>query len=201
MQKRCMKQFRFWSVLSLALSATLAMSPAIALPGDRTEDVLAWMNGNDTLRSGAGNSLTVRREDTPAQRFRFQASALPPGRVTVPTSPGRIRSEKFEIVDLVNGVPPARLEESLRAIYGLDVYEDYSLATVIYSYPDRETLELGRRQNLPSLGAQHGQLLEGKRFAYWLEVTYAEDGKPLNGQMTVFLRDDLDKLVSELRDR
>ncbi|MBD2577007.1 hypothetical protein [Oscillatoria sp. FACHB-1406] len=196
-----MKSFQIGSLFSIAVSAALTVNPAFALPGERTEAVLTWMNANPTLQPTTGNSLTVRREDTPSRRFRFQASALPPGRISVPTTPGRIRSEKFEIVDIVNGVPMQRLEESLRAIYGLDIYNDYALASLLYSYPHADTLEQGRRQNLPSLGAQRGELREGKRFAYWVEVTYAEDGKPLNGQVTLLLKDDLEKLASELRDR
>jgi hypothetical protein len=195
-----MKKFQCWSVLSLSLFLALGIRPAAALPGDRTEAVLAWINANPTLQPGAGANLIVRREDTPAQRFRFQASALPPGRISLPTSPGRIRSEQFSIVDLINGVPPERLEESLRAIYGLDIYQDYEQAALVYLYPDRDTLELGRRQNLPALGAQHGQLREGKRFAYWLEVTYSPEGMPLNGQVTIFLKEDLEKVAAELRD-
>ncbi|MDY7012361.1 MAG: hypothetical protein SVX43_01965, partial [Cyanobacteriota bacterium] len=150
-----------WILAAIALSV-LSVDRAAALPGDRAESVLAWMKANPTLRSGAGDGFTVKRQDSPTQRFRFQASVLAPGRITVPTNPGVIRSEQFEIFDLINGVPPERLEESLRAIYGLGIYQDYTQAAIAYSYPDLDTLELARRQNLPSLGAQRGQLREGR---------------------------------------
>ncbi|MDY6785145.1 MAG: hypothetical protein SW833_21810 [Cyanobacteriota bacterium] len=189
-----------WVVGAIAL-LSLGVDGAEALPGDRAESVLAWIKANPTLRSGAGDGFIVRRENTPAQRFRFQASVLAPGRITVPTNPGVIRSEQFEIVDRINGVPPQRLEESLRAIYGLDIYEDYIRSSIVYDYPNRDTLELARRQNLPSLGAQRGQLRSGRRFAYWTEITYSQDGQPLNGRVTVLLKEDLDKLAAELRDR
>jgi hypothetical protein len=189
-----------WVVSAIALFLG-NVDRAEALPGERAESVLAWIKANPTLRSGAGDGFIVKREDTPAQRFRFQASVLPPGRITVPTNPGVIRSEQFEIVDLINGVPPERLEESLRAIYGLDIYEDYMRSSIVYDYPDRDTLELARRQNLPALGAQHGELRSGRRFAYWAEITYSQEGQPLSGRVTILLREDLDKLVAELRDR
>lgn len=189
-----------WVVSAIALFS-LDIERVEALPGDRAESVLAWIRANPTLRSSAGDGFTVKRENTPAQRFRFQASVLAPGRITVPTNPGTIRSEQFEIVDLINGVPPERLEESLRAIYGLDIYEDYIRSSIVYDYPDRDTLELARRQNLPSLGAQRGQLRSGRRFAYWTEITYSSEGQPLNGRVTILLKEDLDKLTAELRDR
>jgi hypothetical protein len=66
-------------------------SIANALPGQRTEAVAAWINANPTLRPAIGNGLRVTRSSTPAQRFTFQASVLPPGRLTLAKDQGTIR--------------------------------------------------------------------------------------------------------------
>jgi hypothetical protein len=88
----------------------------------------------------------------------------------------------------------------LRVIYGLEIYQDFERARIVYDYPVPETIDLARRVNLP-LAAQRGELRLGERFAYWMEVTQTDTGKAFNGQLTVFLKDDLDKLEIELRER
>ncbi|MBE9115880.1 hypothetical protein IQ249_08245 [Lusitaniella coriacea LEGE 07157] len=196
-----MNQLKLWLAIVLSASVVGGVRSVEALPGERTETVSAWINANATLQPGAGEGLRVRRRDTAARRFEFEASVIPPGRISLPTNPGLIRSEQFAIYDQIDGVPLQRLEESLRAIYGVDIYQDYQQARVVYRYPSPETLELARRQNRPAWVAQHGELRTGKRFAYWFEVTHRRDGMPLNGQMTVFLKEDLEKLETELRDR
>jgi len=98
-------------------------------------------------------------------------------------------------------VTPERLTESLRVIYGPAIYQDYQRANLVYAYPTPATIDLARRQNRPMLIARQGELLLGDRFAYWLEVTRTENGKPINGRITVFLPEDLDKLEVELRNR
>lgn len=190
----------WWSMLSLSLLC-LGAGRANALPGQSTDTVTSWVNANPTLRPGIGDGLTVRKVNTPAQRFTFQASILPPGRITTPTDRATIRSERLTFYDATNGVTPERLQESLRVIYGLEIYQDYQRARIVYVYPSPETVDLSRRQNLPLLAAQQGQLLLGERFAYWMEVTKTEKGKALNGQITVFLKEDFDKLQTELRSR
>lgn len=188
-----------WSILLGLLC--LGAGAANALPGQSTDTVTSWVNANPTLRPGVGDGLTVQKVNTPAQRFTFQASILPPGRITTPTDRSTIRSERLTFYDVINGVTPERLQESLRVIYGLEIYQDYQRARLIYVYPSPETVDLSRRQNLPLLAAQQGQLLLGERFAYWVEVTKTEKGKALNGQVTVLLKEDLDKLQTELRSR
>lgn len=179
----------------------LFTSSASALPGQKTEQVVAWINANPTLRPGIGDGLVVRKTNTARERFTFQATVVPPGRVTFPKDKGTIRTESFTFFDMINGVTPDRLKESLRVIYGLDIYQDYERARVVYSYPTPETVELSRRLNRPLLALQQGELRLGDRYAYWMEVTNNEKGKAYNGQMTVFLKEDLDKLETELRDR
>jgi hypothetical protein len=71
----------------------------------------------------------------------------------------------------------------------------------VYSYPAPETIDLSRRQNLTLLAAQQGELRLGERYAYWMDVTKTKNGKAFNGQLTIFLKEDLDKLATELRNR
>lgn len=191
------------SKLLFPLTVFLLLFPAIAnaLPGQRTETVAAWINANPTLRPSLGDGLRVTKSSTPAQRFTFQASVLPPGRLTLAKDRGTIRSERMTFYDRMNGVTLERLKESLRVIYGPTVYEDYNRATLVYDYPVSTTIDLSRRQNRPLLEQQQGELRVGERFAYWLEITNTERGKAFNGQITVFLKEDLNKIEAEVRDR
>lgn len=196
-----MGKFTKWSVLSLGILLALGTGRADALPGQKTEEVSAWINANPTLRPSVGDGLQVQKYNTAAQRFTFQATVFPPGRVTFTRDPGTVRTESFSFYDMINGVTPERLRESLRIIYGMDIYQDYERAKLVYAYPTPETIDLSRRKNLPLLAAQQGELRLGERFAYWLEVTQTPEGKAFNGKVTVFLREDLDKLETELRNR
>jgi hypothetical protein len=105
------------------------------------------------------------------------------------------------LFDSINGVTRERLEESLRVIYGPEIYRDYERARIVYDYPVPDTLDLARRQNLPLLALQQGRVLLGERYAYWMEVTKTNSGKAFNGQFTIFLKQDLDKLEAEVRNR
>jgi hypothetical protein len=192
----------FWrSLLSLGILLVLGGNRAEALPGDTTDRVIAWINANPTLRPGIGDGLRVQKSETAAQRFTFQATVLPPGRISIPTDRATIRSERFSFYDMINGVTPARLTESLRVIYDPSIYEDFQRARVVYSYPSPETVDIGQRQNRPLVAAQQGELRLGERFAYWIEVTNTDKGKAFTGQLTIFLKEDLNKLETELRDR
>ena len=195
----------WWRILLpnplILLSFLLFGSTANALPGETTDTVAAWINAHPTLRPGIGDGLLVRKSNTPAQRFTFQATVLPPGRVALPRDRGTIRTERLTFYDMVNGVTPERLEESLRTIYGSVIYQDFDRASIVYYYPTPDIAELARRQNRPLLAARQGELRLGERFAYWWEITKTEEGKAFNGQLTVFLKEDLDKLETELRDR
>ena len=182
-------------------SFSLLSSTANALPGQSTDAVAAWIKANPTLRPGIGDGLRVTKSSSPAQRFTFQASVLPPGRVIPPKDRGTIRSERMTFFDAINGMTLARLRESLRVIYGATVYEDYDRAQLVYDYPVPETLDLARRQNRSLLELQQGELRLGERYAYWLEITKNNGDKAFNGQITVFLKEDLKKLETELRDR
>lgn len=174
---------------------------ANALPGQSTDEVVAWINANPTLRPGIGDGLQVRKNDTARVRFNFDATILPPGQLTLPRDNNTIRTETFSFFDTINGVTPGRLKEALRIIYGLDIYQDYDRAKLVYVYPTPQTIDLARRENRILLEAQQGELRLGDRYAYWMEVTQAQKGKAFNGQMTIFLREDLDKLETQLRGR
>jgi hypothetical protein len=191
----------WWSVLSLGILLSLGGNRAAALPGESTQTVAAWINAHPTLRPGRREGLLVTKSNTAAQRFTFQATVLPPGRVNFPTDRGTIRSERIYFYDMINGVTPDRLKESLRVIYGPIIYQDYEQARVVYDYSVPQAVNLARRQNLNLLTAQQGKLLLGERYAYWMEVTQTDTGNAFNGQLTIFLKEDLDKLQMELRDR
>jgi hypothetical protein len=189
-----------WSLLLLGLGL-LTGSRASALPGQSTEEVSSWIQANRTLQPSNGERLFVQKSDTAARRFEFQASVLPPGKVTFPTDRGTIRTERFSLFDVANGVTPTRLQESLRAIYGLDIYQDFERGRIVYQYPNESAINTVGIQKIPLRQALQGQVRLGDRYAYWLEIAQPEKGKAINGQMTIFLKSDLNKLESELRNR
>lgn len=185
---------RYWLTGAIALSSlSLSAGAGLALPGQSAADAAAWIRGNDTLAPAPHETLRVHRVDTAAQRFTFQASQSPPGRLVPPPTPGIIRTETFELFDLINGVSRDRLENSLRAIYGSDIYQDYRFAEIVYSYPvvGRVLRPDGRR----------GELRRGERYAYWVETATNADGSTEIGQMTVLLLADLDTLTAFLQAR
>lgn len=196
--------------LFLGLLIALTGGRANALPGQTTQEVAAWIQANPNLQPTSGETLLVRKSDTAAQRFTFEASALAPGRATIVPlgNSSVIRAERLELFDLINGITVNRLEESLRVIYGLDIYQDYQRARVVYAYPNPETVNLARSQNEPLLEALQGELRLGDRYAYWIEIAQPRQPDPITGKVTpiigrivVFLKEDLDKLESELRNR
>ena len=189
------------SFLACGFVGTLTDSNAQALPGSSTEDVAAWIKSHPTLRPRPNEKFLVRKSDTAAQRFTFQASVLPPGRVTFSRNRSTIRSQRIAMYDAVNGMSLERLQESLRVIYGLDIYQDFQQAQVIYNYPNRSAINSARFARTPIREALRGELRIGNRYAYWVEVAKPNQGKAFTGQMTVLLKKDVDKLESELRNR
>jgi len=108
-------------ILSIALpTAWQAIPSAIALPGQKPDQVIDWIRTNPALRPESGERLLVRKSDTPSRRFQFQASVVLPGIAAIKASDANlIRSEQIRFFDIINGVTRSRLEESLRSIYGL----------------------------------------------------------------------------------
>jgi hypothetical protein len=188
-------------LLLVPCSLVMFQPAANALPGQTTEDVSAWIKAHPTLRPRSGEKLLVTKSDTAAQRFIFQASVLPPGRVAFTEDRSKIRTERLAIFDAVNGITQQRLQESLRIIYGLDIYQDFERARVAYEYPSESAINEARSAKTPIREALQGQLRIGDRFAYWWEIAKPPEGKAINGQITVLLLSDVNKLESELRNR
>ncbi|NJL45235.1 MAG: hypothetical protein HC922_04750 [Leptolyngbyaceae cyanobacterium SM2_3_12] len=121
--------------MALALgSLHLTSQPGWALPGQTVSAAEAWIRTNPTLDPAPGERLTIHRRASPAQRFTFQASVFPVTGVSPDFNPRMIRSERFTLVDPINELTPQRLEESLRSIYGVEVFEDYRQAERLFSY-------------------------------------------------------------------
>lgn len=180
----------------------LAMSShrANALPGQTVAEVAAWIQANPTLQPARGETLLVRKSDTAAQRFTFEASIQAPGRAATGT-PGTIRSEQISFFDMINGVTRDRLEESLRSIYGVELYQDYAQAQVVYQYPSPETLSQAENQNAPLLAALQGEIRQGDRYAYWLETAQTRSGVAYTGQISIFSPNDVSGLTTEMQNR
>lgn len=194
------KKLRFLQVAVLPVSVCVTMlanSSANALPGETADAVSSWIKANPTLRPNPGERFLVTKSDTPAQRFSFQASVFPPGRIEYTKDRSTIRNEQLSLYDAINGVTLARLEESLRTIYGADIYRDFAQAEIVYEYP-RPGAMSGEN---PIKDALRGQLRVGDRFAYWTEIAQPQNNKSYTGQLTVFLKSDLEKLTTELRQK
>jgi hypothetical protein len=196
-----MRQTGIWASLAFGLLLSLGSSPAIALPGQTTEEVAAWIQAHPTLRPASGETLLVRKTDTPARRFTFQALTTSPGRATPERSVGMIRTEQISLFDLTNGVSRDRLEQTLRVIYGPDVYQDYADATIVYQYPDGARENAAQNHNAPLAAALQGEIRQGDRFAYWIETVQNPQGVSYTGQISVFPIEDIEKLDVELRSR
>lgn len=181
--------------LSLLLWVVSANNAA-AIPGDIIRNVEAWIQSHPTLRPSPGERLIVNRAETPARRFTFQATPFPVvGSVADTAMTGTIRTEKITLVDTVDGISGNRLEEALRAIYDAVIYNDYRRATVVYRYPNGDIFadDAGRMQR--------GELREGDRFAYWMNLTTTPEGFTPSGTLTVFLKEDIAALQTDLQNR
>jgi hypothetical protein len=187
--------------MTIVATVLATAGQAVALPGQNVSEVEAWVRAHPTLRPAVGERLRVHRTDTPAQRFTFEASQLPPGRMIEPLQMGEIRSEKIELYDMINGVNRDRLAESLRVIYGQDIYQDFNRAQEIYVYPNPLAVAQARNQNAPLLAALEGELRLGDRYAYWIEVVSNPSGEQHSGRITVLKPQDLDALEIQLRNR
>jgi hypothetical protein len=174
---------------------------AQALPGQSVTEVTAWIQAHPTLDPASGETLLVRKTETPAQRFTFEASITAVGRLTAVDRRDIIRVESISLFDMVNGVSPSRLEESLEIIYGPDLYQDYLQSSVIYRYPSPELLNQAENRNAPLRRFVQGEVRQGAQFAYWVETVQTPSGIPQNGQISVFLLEDLPKLTDELEQR
>lgn len=191
---------RFFTI-GLSVVLGLLAGRVEALPGQAPDEAVVWIQANPTLRPVRGEKLLVRKSDTPAQRFTFSASPLQVGRASSGATGGIIRTEEISFFDIQNGVTRYRLQEALRAIYGPTVYQDYAQAKTLYTYPTQKNLAQAVNQDAPLLAALQGEVREGDRYAYWLEIAHQKTGLAYAGKIIVFLKDDLPKLEAELRNR
>jgi hypothetical protein len=182
-------------IMMFGLGLLLLPMAVKALPGQTSEDVADWIKSHPVLRPGPGERLWVRKSNTPARRFQFQASSLVPGRAELRGSANLIRSERLHLFDLVAGVTRDRLEELLRSIYGPALMEDYRRAVVVFRYPQGE--QRGDHRNA-TVQALRGELRRGEQFSYWLELVQTSPQKAISGQITVFATADLEKLQADL---
>ncbi|MDX2239810.1 MAG: hypothetical protein NW224_03900 [Leptolyngbyaceae cyanobacterium bins.302] len=187
--------------VGLGLVLGLAGQSAQALPGQTADEAASWIQANSALRPARGERLLVRRVETPAQRFTFQALPLQVGRAAIGFGGSVIRTEELALFDMVNGITLFRLEESLRSIYGPTVYQDYAEAVKVYAYPTSGVVGRAINRDTPLLAATQGEVRQGDRYGYWLEITRRPDGFAYSGRLTVFLREDLPKLEAELKSR
>lgn len=186
------------SLVTLGLGSFwwLFASPGYGFPGQSVDEAKTWMQGHPTLRAESREGLRVHRADIPSRRFTFQASIFPIGgfqRVdnnsVWPTQRANfdiVRREEFILVDYDEQVTAERLEESLRVIYGADVYADYRRAELIDSYGF-------------TADATRGEVLLGSRYAYWLEVIPDANGIVTIGKLNVVLPEDVDRLQTYLQ--
>ncbi|PZV11078.1 MAG: hypothetical protein DCF21_17465 [Leptolyngbya sp.] len=178
-----------WAIAALVLSA----SPGWAIPGQTATLAETWIRNNPTLRPATNERLTINRLAAPGQRFTFQASVFPVGGVSPAENRRQIRTERFGITDHANPITTDRLDESLREIYGQEIFNDYRQGTVLMRYPAR-----GARPAPGENLVLRGEVREGDRFAYWQEIAYDRAGTAYLGRMAVFLKDDLPALQAQL---
>jgi len=180
----------------------LMATPAQAIPGQTIDEAAAWMQSNSTIRPSQNEKFLVRRVNTSAQQLTFNASLMPPGKLTRLAPGGRIiRSETLSLFDMRNGVTLSRLRQSVRSIYGFDIAQDFAQSAIVQTYPTAARVQEAVTTQNAQIAAQQGELRQGERFAYWLEVAQADNGRAYSGQLTVFLLDDLEKIRSELANR
>lgn len=201
-------QFGFQLVLT---SSLLTIAPieqfrlqgdrAMALPGQTVDQAAAWIQANPALRPASGETLLVRKSDTPARRFSFASLTTAPGRATAIESRGTIRTERITLFDMTNGVTPDRLVATLRSIYGDQIYQDFVQGNLVYRYPSVAQQQAAVNRNAPLLESLQGEVRQGDRFAYWIETAQTRSGEAYSGQIHVFLLEDINKLETELRDR
>jgi hypothetical protein len=75
-----MSCIKLWLVLTLGMLQGGA-GGAGALPEQTADEVASWIQDHPTLQPAVKETLTVRKCDTAAQRFLFEASVLPPGKL------------------------------------------------------------------------------------------------------------------------
>ena len=173
---------------------------ASAIPGQPVDEAKAWMQAHPTLRALPNERLSLRRSDTPARRYTFHGSIFGPAGGSgqtllergIEAGPMVVRSEKFTLVDLINGVSVSKLEDALRMLYGAQVFADYRRAESVLVYSP------GRTEDRGTARAPRAQITEGALYAYIIEVTPDVDGTIHTGTVTVMLKEDIPPLRAAL---
>ena len=186
-----------------AIASLSTTTPAAALPGQSVQEAEAWMQAHPTLRANPSERLSIRRNDTPARRYTFHGSIYGPGggggeSLLVRQQRGElivVRSEKFTLVDTISGVSIERLEDSLRNLYGAEVFADYRRARSKLVYSP------GRMEDRGTERAIRAHVLEGDLYAYQFEIVPNPDGTVHTGTVSVMLKEDLPNLVAAVRSR
>ncbi len=176
---------------------------AIALPGQTVEEAEAWMQAHPTLRALPAERLSIRRSATPASRYTFHGSVFSPGggsgeSLLVRRRSGEqvmVRSEKLTLVDVVRGVDIPYLEDSLRTIYGAEVFADYRRAQSVMVYSP------GRAEDRGTERAMRSHLLAGDLYGYLIEVMPDSDGTLHTGAVTVMLKENIPAIQESVRSR
>ena len=196
-----------WAIASLSLSSSLLAtglaSRAVAIPGQTIDEAASWMQAHPTLRARPSERLSIRRSNTPSNRYTFHGSAFGPAvgsgeSLLVRRSNGErvmVRSEKFTRTDVVRGVDIPQLEDSLRTIYGAEVFADYRRAQTVMVYSP------GRAEDRGTERALRSHLLEGDLYAYLIEVLPNTDGIVETGAVTVMLKEDAIAVQEGMRRR
>ncbi|MEL6552401.1 MAG: hypothetical protein AAFQ63_02895 [Cyanobacteria bacterium J06621_11] len=187
-----------WSGIGMSMD-----DRAIALPGQTIDEAKSWMQAHPTLRARPSERLSIRRSNTPSNRYTFHGSPFGPAggsgeSLLVRRSNGErvmVRSEKFTLVDMVRGVDIPQLEDSLRTIYGAEVFADYRRAQTVMVYSP------GRAEDRGTERAIRSHLLEGDLYAYLIEVMPNTNGIVETGAVTVMLREDVAAIQEGLRSR
>ena len=176
---------------------------ASALPGQSVDEAEAWMQAHPTLRADPGERLSIRRNNTPSRRYTFHGSVFGPSggngqgllRQRAAGVPIVVRSEKFTLVDVISGVSLEQLEDSLRTLYGAEVYADYRRAQSVLVYSP------GRSEDRGTDRALRSQLMEGDLYAYLIELLPNEDGTIQTGAVSVMLKEDVPAFREAVRSR
>lgn len=187
--------------LTVVFGILLIASPASAIPGQTTDEAAAWMQSNPTLRPNRGEKFLIRRNNTVVQGFSFSASIVPPGRIGKSPINRVIKSETLTLFDMRNGVTIPRLREAVRSIYGIDIAQDFDQAQIVQTYPNDQKIAQAVQNGDAQTAALQGELRQGERFGYWIEIAQTDNGLAYSGRLTVFLKPDLDKLAAELKTR
>ncbi len=180
----------------LWLGTLVLTPPAAALPGQPEPVVADWIRTHGVLAPAPHERLLVRKSDTAAHRFEFEASATLPGFAAFPGDKANvIRSERLSFFDLANPVTLDRLQETLRSLYGPEIMMDFAGAPAVYRYPPAAVPPDS------TLGLLRGEIRRGGSFAYWWEQVARTPGQPHSGRLVIFENAHIDKVQAEIARR